>query len=237
MAVFGTLARRLWTLVRRRQVDGDVDQEMQLHLALLQQQLRDGGMPADQARTAARRRFGNALRLREQCRDAWGWTWLDDLRSDLQFGLRGLARNPGFTATAALTLSIGIGCTAAMFSVTSAMLFRPFPAPDPEQLVVVAQDDEYGTFPHGLSYPEYLDYRDRNDVLEGLAAYRMDRVLLSAAGVSGPVWVQYVSRDYFEVLRVDAALGRTFLPDEGRHPRRRGGSRAVSSRLAEPLRR
>ena len=119
MAVFGTLARRLRTLVRRRQVEGDVDQDMQLHLALLQQQLRDGGMPADQARTAAHRRFGNALRLREQCRDAWGWTWLDDLRSDLRFGVRGLARNSGFTATAALTLSIGIGCTAAMFSVTS----------------------------------------------------------------------------------------------------------------------
>ena len=84
-------------------------------------------MPADQARTAARRRFGNALRLREQCRDAWGWTWLDDLRTDLRFGLRGLARHPGFTATAALTLSIGSGCTAAMFSVTSAMLFRRFP--------------------------------------------------------------------------------------------------------------
>ena len=218
MAVFGTLARRLRTLVRRRQVEGDVDQDMQLHLALLQQQLRDGGMPADQARTAAHRRFGNAPRLREQCRDAWGWTWLDDPRSDLRVGVRGLARNPGFTATAALTLSIGIGCTAAMFSVTSAMLFRPFPAPDPEQLVVVAQDDEHGTFPHGLSYPEYLDYRDRNEVLEGLAAYRMDRVLLSAAGVSGPVWVQYVSRDFFEVLRVDAALGRTFLPDEGRQP-------------------
>ncbi len=93
MAVFGTLARRLWTLVRRRQVDGDVDQEMQLHLARLQQQLRDGGMPADQARTTAHRRFGNALRQREQCRDAWGWTWLDDLRSDLQFGLRGLVRD------------------------------------------------------------------------------------------------------------------------------------------------
>ena len=74
MAMFGMLARRLWTLLRRQQVDGGLDQEMQLHVALLERQLRDEGIPADQARMAARRRFGNSLRLREECRDAWGWT-------------------------------------------------------------------------------------------------------------------------------------------------------------------
>ena len=69
MAMFGTLARRLWSLVRRRQVDSGVDQEMGLHLALLEQQLRDGGMPRDQARLAARQRFGNSLRLLEETRN------------------------------------------------------------------------------------------------------------------------------------------------------------------------
>ena len=219
MVGLGMLARRLWTRLRRQQqVDRVVDQEMQLHVALLERQLREEGMPEDQAATAARRRFGNALKLREECRDVWGWTWLDDLRSDLRFGVRGLMRNPGFTATAALTLSIGIGATAAMFSVTSAFLFRPFPAPDPEQLVVVAQRDEHSGSPHQLSYQEYLEYRDRNQVFDGLAAHRRARELLSAAGASGPVWMEYVSRDFFGVLRVDAALGRTFLPNEGRRP-------------------
>ena len=218
MAVFGTLARRLWALVRRQQVDGGVDREMQLHVALLERQLRDEGMPDDQARLAARRRFGNALRLREECRDAWEWAWLDDLRSDLRFGVRGLARDPGFTAAAALVLSIGIGGTAAMFSVTSAFLFRPFPAPDPEQLVVMAQRGAHNPNLHPLSYPQYVDYRDRNQVFDGLVAYHNAREILSAPGDPGPVSVEYVSRDFFEVLRVDAALGRTFLPDEGRQP-------------------
>ena len=77
--------------------------------------------------------------------------------------------------------------------------------------------DEHSAFSHP-SYPEYLDYRDRNEVFEGLAAYTSNREILSAAGASGPATVEYVSRDFFEVLRVDAALGRTFLPDEGQQP-------------------
>ena len=171
----------------------------------------------------AARRAGASLQgveaAKERCRDVWRFRWLDDLRSDLRLGVRGLARNPGFTATAALVLSIGIGGTAAMFSVTNAFLFRPFPAPDPEQLVVVAQRDEHTPQPHGLSYPEYLHYRDQNQVFAGLAAHQLATELLSAAGAFGaPVWMEYVSRDFFEVLRVDAALGRTFLPAEGQQP-------------------
>jgi putative ABC transport system permease protein len=187
-------------------------------VALLERQLREDGMSADEARLTAHRTFGNALKLREECRDAWGWTWLDDLRRDVRFGVRALTRTPGFTATAALVLSIGIGGTTAMFSIASAFLVRPFPAPDPEQLVVVAQRDEHTQTPHGLSYSEYLDYRDQNQVFEGLAAHRNGVEILAGSGADGPAVMQHVSPDFFEVLRVGAALGRTFLSGEG--PRR-----------------
>ncbi len=199
-------------------LDRDLDRELRVHLEERIEALVAHGVHRDEAYRRARAELSGIESVKEQCRDVWRLRWLDDLRSDLRIGLRGLARRPGFTATAALTLSIGIGATAAMFSVTSAFLFRPSPAPEPEQLVVVAQRDEHTASPHRLSYPEYLDYRDRNVVFAGLAAYLLQREILSAAGASGPVWVDYVSRDFFEVLRVDAALGRTFLPDEGRHP-------------------
>ncbi len=209
-----------WTRVfGRKQLDAELDAEFRDHLAHQTDQYRDQGLDAAEAHRRARADFGQLDVVRDDCRQVWGLRWLDDLRSDLRFGLRGLVRNPGFTATAALTLSIGIGGTAAMFSVTSALLFRPFPAPDPEQLVVVAQRDEHGTNPHFLSYPEYVDYRDQNQVFAGLAAYDNAREMLSATGgTAGPVWIDYVSRNFFDVLRVDAALGRTFLPNEGHQP-------------------
>ena len=166
---------------------------------------------------APERTIGQLDGVKDDCRQAWGLRLFDELRSDLRFGVRGLARNPGFTATAALTLSIGVGGTSAMFSVANAYLFRPFPAPEPEQLVVVAQVSEGLPFPHPLSYPEYLDYRDRNQVFEGLASYATNMRLLSAAG-DGPAFAAYVSRDFFDVLRVDAELGRTFQAEEGRQP-------------------
>ena len=208
-----TRARALWHWKRK---ESELDDEIQFHLSEEAEKRVAAGHTPEEARRAARKEFGNITRIREETRDAWGLRLVDDLRSDLRFGVRGLARNPGFTAAAALTLSIGIGGTTVMFSVTNAFLFRPFPAPDPEQLVVVAQRDEHLTYPHGLSYPEYLDYRDLNEVFEGLAAHSIAREILSVADAPGPVMVDSVSRDFFEVLRVDAALGRTFRPDEGR---------------------
>ena len=209
---------RLWQTLRPGRDDRDLEDELRLHQELATEAARRAGEPPETAARTARIQEGALGPAIEAVRDQRLLPWLDDLRSDLRFGLRGLARNRGFTATAVLTLSIGIGGTATMFSVTNALLFRPFPAPEPEQLVVVAQRDEHDTDPHQLSYPEYLDYRDRNEVFDGLVAYDVSPQILSADGFSGPVAVEYVSRNFFEVLRVDAALGRTFLPDEGRQP-------------------
>ena len=87
----------------------------------------------------------------------------------------------------------------------------PLPVPDPDELVVVAQFDEHTTeFPHELSYPEHLDYRERNDVFEGLAAYTLAEALLSINdGATERVWVEYVSDNYFDVLQLDAEHGRS----------------------------
>ena len=103
---------------------------------------------------------------------------------------------------------------------TNALLFQPLPVPDPDELVVVAQLDEHtAIFPHGLSFPEYVDYRERNDVFDDLAAHTLGEPLLSTdGGAAERVWVHYVSDNYFDVLQVAAARGRTFLPGEGSRP-------------------
>ena len=220
MTVLRECWRRLWGALRRNRSDRDLERELRFHLEQAEEELRGIGHSPAEAERMARVRLGGLLQAMEALRDQRGWPWLDDLRSDVKTGVRGLVRRVDFTATAALTLSIGIGATAAVATVANALLFQPLPVPDPDELVVVAQLDEHTSdFPHGLSYPEYVDYRERNDVFDDLAAHALARPLLSIDG--GPaerVWVHYVSDNYFDVLQVAAARGRAFLPGEGSRP-------------------
>ena len=220
MTVLRECLRRLWGALRRNPTDHDLERELRFHLEQAEAKLRGQGHSPAEAARMARVRLGSFPQAMEALRDQRGLPWLDDLWTDVRIGVRGLARRPGFTATATLTLSIGIGATAAVATVTNALLFQPLPVPDPDELVVVAQLDEHtSTFPHALSYPEYLDYRERNDVFDGLAAHYLAEPLLSMDGRAAErVWIEYVSDNYFDVLQVDAERGRTFLPEEGRRP-------------------
>ena len=220
MAVLRECWRRLRGVLRRDPADHDLERELRFHLELAEEELRRQGHSRAEAARMARVRLGGVPQALEALRDQRGLPWLDDLRTDVRIGLRGLARRPGFTATAALTLSIGIGATAAVATWTNGLLFQPLPVPDPEELVMVAQLDEHtAEFPHELSYPEYLDYRELGDVFEGLAAYAMAEGLLSIdGGAAERIRIEYVSDNYFDVLQLDAELGRTFLADEGLRP-------------------
>ena len=220
MTVLRECLRRLWGTLRRNPTDRDLERELRFHLEHAEEELRGQGHSPAEAARMARVRLGSFPQAMEALRDQRGLPWLDDLWTDVRIGVRGLARRPGFTATATLTLSIGIGATAAVATVTNALLFQPLPVPDPDELVVVAQLDEHtSTFPHALSYPEYLDYRERNDVFDGLAAHTLAEELLSIDGrAAEQIWIEYVSDNYFDVLQVGAVRGRTFLPEEGRRP-------------------
>ena len=220
MTVLREYWHRLWGAFRRNPADHDLERELRLHLEQAEEELRAKGHSAAEAARMARVRLGGVPQTMEALRDQRGLPWLDDLLIDLRIGLRGLGRQPGFTATAVLTLSIGIGATAAVATVANPMFFQPLPVPDPDELVAITQLDEHtSVFPHPLSYPEYLDYRERNDVFGGLAAHAAAEELLSIDGRAAErIQIEYVSDNYFDVLQLNAVRGRAFLPGEARRP-------------------
>src|SRR6266568_4186788 len=115
--LFTNLWLRIKTLLMRRKLDGDLDDELRFHLAMRQQKLEEAGLPADEASAAARRRFGNTTLLRETSRSLWTFAWLDALGRDLRYCCRAMARAPVFTAIAIVTLAFRIGANTAIFSI------------------------------------------------------------------------------------------------------------------------
>ena len=150
---------------------------------------------------------------------------------DLRYGARMLARNPGFTLIAVITLALGIGVNTALFTFYSAFVLKPLPLKDPEAMVNLVSGDKRNERSPVFPYRDYLDYRDRNTVLDGLVAFNKIAVTLGEAPPVGGwelangyeyVFGQIVSGNYFSVLGARMALGRAFLPEEdktrGTHP-------------------
>src|SRR5687768_5481509 len=136
---------------------------------------------------------------------------------DLRYAIRSLLKRPGFVAVAVITLALGIGANTAIFSLVNAVLLRSLPVNRPNEIVSVAvrgKDDSMSAF----SYPNYKDFRDRNEVLSGLLVYRFVPLSLSRGGVNERIWGYEVSGNYFDVLNVKAIKGRTFLPEEDKTP-------------------
>jgi predicted permease len=146
---------------------------------------------------------------------------MQTLWQDLRYGARMLLKKPGFTLIAVITLALGIGANTAVFTWLKALLLQPLPGVAESRRLVILHstltrsDNEIIS----VSYPDYKDYRDRNEVFSGLAASNIDIFnLLDGAGRPERVWGSFVSSNFFDVLGVRAALGRTFAPDEDRTP-------------------
>jgi hypothetical protein len=164
------MLRRFWFFVTRWRRMQELDEEMRLHVELRAAANRRDGLPPDDAARQARLRFGNPLALREQARDAWGFTELEVLSGDLRHAVRRTIQHPARTLVVVLTLALGIGATTAMFTLLDAMLLRPAAWNTSDRVVWIAGVRGPVTGPRNLSYPDYIVYRDRTTTFAGVAA-------------------------------------------------------------------
>ena len=156
-----TLVSRLRFALVRRRVDEEAQREFETHLELLIDRHIRSGMTPDDARHVARRQFGSPLLVRAEIDQMNSLGWLEELVADVRYSLRLLARARGFTIVAVLTLALGVGANAAVFSVVNATLVRPLPFADPERLVVVFETARRTTVERrGVSYPNFRDWQE-----------------------------------------------------------------------------
>ncbi len=211
---FRELGRRLLMLVRRGQFAADLDEEMRLHRELREAEQIERGLSSKEAHYAVQRRFGNDLALREESRGMWGWNWLQHLEQDVRYGSRMLAKNPGFTAVAVLTLALGTGANTAMFSIVNAVLIRPLPYANSDRLVAISN-----YLPKlqasAVTDPDFAVWRNENQVFEQLAAYG-GGASYNLTGEGRPQRVEglAVSANLLTLLGVNPVLGRNFLAEE-----------------------
>jgi putative ABC transport system permease protein len=215
------LMARLRALLRKSEMERELDEELRYHIEQQTEQNIRLGMDSEEARRAARKAFGGVEQAKERSRDARGLRWIEDLWQDLRYGGRMLAKKPGFTLIAVLALTLGIGANTAIFSVVNAILLRPLAFKDPDRLVTVSHSNKKLNMISEISAPSFLDYRDRGDVFESAAAAVSFGVSMNLTGKGEPEQLQArgVTASFFPTLGVAAALGRTFLPEEERRGR------------------
>ena len=223
MAIIGEWIRRLGYLLRRRAREDELRREMEAHRAQMEEP----------------RAFGNTLRLREEARDAWGWSWLDDLVQDTRFAWRTLRHSPGFALTAIVTLALGIGVNIGMFSLVNGLLLRPLYERPDEVVSIYGRSTAPDGGIRGISYPNYLDLQEgTTDVFANLAASSTVFVGLDAGDGPRRTMASAVTANYFQVFgtpwRLDAPSprkknGPARIP-RGDHQLSRSGSSAAQTR-------
>jgi len=204
---------RGWLGLGRR--DEEFAEELRFHQEMLEEQHRAHGMDDAGARRAARLELGGLPQLRERWRDQRGLPGLEMLRQDVRYGLRMLARAPGFTAAAVLTLALGIGANTAIFTVVDAVLLRQLPFADEDRLMTVGDATSDGMSAN-VGFTTVLDWRARSRMFESFALMRTWMPTLIMSGEAERVPAVRVSWNYFAMMGVRPAQGRTFTADEDR---------------------
>jgi len=218
-------------LFRKEKLDAEMADEMRLHVELQTELNCQSGMNPDEARYAALRQFGNVASIQEQAREGRGWVWLEQATQDFRHAVRALNHHRGFTFMAVATLALGLGINAALFSVFNAVVLRPLPLKNAEELVDLMGRNDIGWRISGFSYPDYLDLQAGQRSVPALAAWLETMVTMDRTEVQAPSFVesrfsgglarlplQVVSQNFFDVLGADLAFGRGFRPEENLNP-------------------
>jgi len=219
--VWNWLKAELSLLFRRRDLENDLRRELQSHIDLEAEQQQESGASEYESHYAARRAFGNATLVAEDVRESWRLAWLEHFFRDLRYGARALRKSPGFTAVAVLTLALGIGANTAIFSAIDALMLRPLPFTDADQLVRIysIQKGMFNTFanPDGPSALDVRDFAQRSRSFQNMVAYDIWAKNVSfgeSAGQPEQLSVGLVPAAYFEILDIRPIIGRLFSEDE-----------------------
>ena len=213
MSFLRNMASGLRSLFRRERVSHELEEELNGFLETATEEKIKRGMSRPDALRAVRLEHGNLEVTKEEVRSAAWESFVQTCWKDLRFAFRMLRKNPGFTVIAVLTLALGIGASTSIFSVVDAVLLRPLPFPNPQQVVTVWELSADGRRMH-LADPNFLDFREQNRTLVGLAQFSTGPE--SVSGGSEPVRmnVAAVSQDFFKMMGVEPVQGRDFTADE-----------------------
>lgn len=207
------LRRLLWSLRSRRKAD-EVEAELQFHLEEEAEDAELAGLSAHEARLAARRDLGSPARIAEDIRASWDWAWLQRTRQDLVYAARLLRRRPAFSATAILTLALGIGGATAVFSVLQALFLRTLPVERPHELLRLAEPTRGAPAAfEAFTLVTHTTLQRESRTLSGVMASSASAGRPNEVSIRGerrPAFVQLVSDNYFDVLGIQALRGRLF---------------------------
>jgi putative ABC transport system permease protein len=223
------IVAKLLTLLRNERVEEDLAREVASHLALLEDEFQRRGMTPNEAHAAARQAYGGVEQAKQSHRDERSILWLEQSIQDFRHAGRALARSPGFTLVAVITLALGIGVNTTIFCAYNAVALKPLPVFDAKRVVRLERwlkSGYLGDLQYDFSYPEFVYCRDHQDIFSNLvAASSPFKVLASISAGSQEdtnalttLQGQIVSGDYFSGLGINARIGRTFGPNEDGAP-------------------
>jgi predicted permease len=210
---------RARSLLRRSQVERELEKELRFHLDQEIEEGRARGLSADEARGTALRNIGGIAQIQEECRDMRRTNFIENLKRDLHYAARILAKSPGFTLVMVLTLALSIGATSAIVSVIEGVLVRSLPYRDPDKLVrIFTSNQSFPKFP--INRNDFRDFRARLGCFESFAAYNRNDLQLSGTGQAIRLGGFSVTAGFFHVLGLKPAMGREFdrndeLPGKG----------------------
>jgi putative ABC transport system permease protein len=216
MGWLNILKGRLRALFQRESVLQDIEEELRAHIEIETETNIKRGMLPDEARAAALKSFGNTGRNTELGYHIRGGGWLDALYQDLRYGARMLMKQPGFTLITALTLALGIGANAAIFTMVNSVLLRPLPYDRPDRLVMLWESNPRRNIENQrVSPPNLVEWREQSRSFENIAYWTgAGEFNLIMAGAIEKAECAYVTSSLFSTLRVKPYLGRAFLPEE-----------------------
>jgi predicted permease len=214
--------KRILNWFRLRKLESDLDRELTYHIDRRVTDLIHSGLPEPEARRRVALELGGATQVREEVRDIWLTRWLRDFVYDLRFSARSFLRSPSFTATAVLSLALGIGATTALYSLIDQVVLHALPVDHPERLVLIDwigfQNAETLGTDNLMSYPICRDLQQQKDFFDGVFCRAATTINLSTSGEPRLTAAELVSGTYFSVLGVSPALGRLLTIDDDQIP-------------------